>query len=145
MILIDTNVISELMRPQPAPQVLAWFATEDAATLHLSAVGEAELRRGAAKLPAGQRRDLLIAQIDAMINEDFAGRVVPFDSNAAVAFAAIDAGRRDAGRPIAFADCQIAATARAHGATLATRNVADFEGCGVGVINPWNVGMTPAT
>lgn len=88
-------------------------------------------------LPPGKRRDLLVSQIDVMINEDFAGRIVPFDSRAAVAFAAIDAERRDAGLPISFADCQIAATARAHGATLATRNVADFEHCGIEVINPW--------
>ena len=109
--------------------------------LYLSAVGEAQLRRGAAILPPGQRRDLLVTQIEAMINEDFSGRVLPFDSAAARAFAAIDGDRRGAGRPITFADCQIAATARAHGATLATRNVTDFEGCGVEVINPWNVGM----
>lgn len=137
MILIDTNVISELMRAEPDPRVLAWFAVEDSSAFHLSAVGEAELRRGAAMLPPGKRRDLLTAQIDAMINEDFAGRIVPFDSRAAVAFAAIDADRRDAGLPISFADCQIAATARAHGASLATRNVADFQHCGIEVINPW--------
>ena len=137
MILIDTNVISELMRAEPDPRVLAWFAVEDSSAFHLSAVGEAELRRGAAMLPPGKRRDLLTAQIDVMINEDFAGRIVPFDSRAAVAFAAIDADRRDAGLPISFADCQIAATARAHGASLATRNVADFQLCGIEVINPW--------
>ena len=141
MIVIDTNVISEVMRAHPAPAVLAWFGAQEARMLYLSAVGEAELRRGAAILPPGQRRDLLVTQIEAMINEDFSGRVLPFDSAAARAFAAIDGDRRGAGRPITFADCQIAATARAHGATLATRNVTDFEGCGVEVINPWNVGM----
>ena len=138
MILIDTNVISELMRPNPASVVLAWFGGQDAMALHLSAVGEAELRRGAAILPGGKRRDRLIAEIDAMIEEDFAGRVLPFDSAAAVAFAAIYLDRRNAGRPISVPDCQIAATARAHGAAMATRNVADFEGCGVEVVNPWN-------
>lgn len=137
LILIDTFVISEMMRPNPAPQVLAWFGSQDASTLYLSAVGEAELRRGAAILPAGKRRNLLIAQIDAMIAEDFAGRVMLFNSEAAVAFAAVDVDRRKAGRPITFADCQIAATARAHGAAIATRNVGDFEDCGVQVMNPW--------
>ncbi|MCT9000747.1 type II toxin-antitoxin system VapC family toxin [Chelativorans intermedius] len=137
MILIDTNVISELMRPNPAPAVLAWFGDQDAMALHLSAVGEAELRRGAAALPDGKRRERLIAEIDAMIAEDFAGRVLPFDSAAAKAFAAIFMDRRNAGRPISFTDCQIAATARAYGAAIATRNVADFEGCGVEVIDPW--------
>lgn len=98
MILIDTNVISELMRANPALAVLDWFGRQEASTLHLSAVGEAELRRGAAILPEGKRRDRLIAEIDAMVEEDFAGRVLPFDSEAAVAFAAIFADRRVAGR-----------------------------------------------
>lgn len=137
MILIDTNVISELMRPNPAPAVLAWCGMQDAVTLHLSAVGEAELRRGAAILPNGKRKVRLIAAIDAMIAEDFAGRVLPFDSAAAINFAAIFVDRRNSGRPISFPDCQIAATARAHGAAMATRNVADFEGCGIEVIDPW--------
>lgn len=137
MILIDTKVISELMRQNPAPAVLAWFGDEDAMALHLSAVGDAELRRGAAILPDGKRRDRLIAEIDAMITEDFAGRVLPFDSAAAKAFAAIVEDRRNAGRPSSIPDCQIAAIARAHGAAMATRNVADFEGCGVEVIDPW--------
>lgn len=137
MILIDTNVISELMRPSPAPAVLEWFGGQDTPALHLSAVGEAELRRGAAILPAGKRRDRLIVEIDAMIAEDFAGRVLPFDSAAAVAFAAIFVDRRNAGRPISFPDCQIAATARARDAAVATRNIADFEGCGIELIDPW--------
>lgn len=139
MILIDTNVISELMRPNPAPAVLAWFGGQDATALCLSAVGEAELRRGTASLPDGKRRDRLIAEIDAMIAEDFEGRVLPFDCAAAQAFAAIFVDRRNAGRPISFPDCQIAAIAYASGAAMATRNVADFEGCGVEVIDPWSV------
>lgn len=138
MILIDTNIISEIMRPNPSPAVLAWFGGQDTSALHLSAVGEAELRRSAAILPDGKRRDRLIAEIDAMIAEDFAGRVLPFDSVATQAFAVIFVDRRNAGRPISFPDCQIAATARAHGAAMATRNVADFEGCGIVVIDPWN-------
>ena len=137
MILLDTNVVSELMRPAPAGAVLAWFAAQDAADLYLSAIGEAELRRGAAMLPAGKRRDQLMATIDAMIAEDFAGRILPFDSNAAQAFVLVFLERRAAGRPISFADCQIAATARAQGAAIATRNTADFAGCGIAVIDPW--------
>jgi toxin FitB len=137
MILIDTNVVSELMRPTPSPAVLAWFGGQDARGLYLSAVAEAELRRGAAALPAGRRRDRLMAEINAMIEEDFSGRILPFDSAGAVAFAAIFVNRRDAGRPISFADCQIAATARAYGASVATRNVYDFDGCGIEVIDPW--------
>ena len=138
MILIDTNVVSELMRPTPARAVLDWFGAQDPTTLHLSAVSEAELRRGVAVLPEGRRRDALQAAVDAMVAEDFAGRVLPFDSAAAVAFAVIFAQRQAVGRPINFPDCQIAATARAHSGEVATRNVADFEGCGVEVADPWN-------
>lgn len=138
MILIDTNVVSELMRPVPAPAVLDWFGVEDPSALHLSAVSEAELRRGVAVLPEGRRRDALRAAIDAMVAEDFAGRVLPFDSAAAAAFALVFAKRQAAGRPISFADCQIAATARAHGAAVATRNARDFEGCKIDVLNPWD-------
>ncbi|MCA3337286.1 MAG: type II toxin-antitoxin system VapC family toxin [Roseomonas sp.] len=137
MILLDTNVVSELMRPAPSEAVLAWFAAQDAADLYLSAIGEAELRRGAAMLPAGKRRAQLMAAIDAMIAEDFAGRILPFDSAAAPAFVLVFLARRAAGHPISFADGQIAATARARGAAIATRNTADFAGCGIAVIDPW--------
>ena len=137
MILIDTSVICELMRPEPARTVLNWFAAHEPAALFLSAVSEAELRTGAAILPPGKRRDSLTASIDAMIKEDFAGRVLPFDSAAAKTYAAIAADRRAAGRPITEADCQIAAIARALGASMATRNVGDFEGCGIKIVDPW--------
>lgn len=137
MFLIDTNVISELMRAAPAPSVLDWFSTQDPSTLYLSAVTEAELRTGIAVLPAGQRREGLKAALDATIDEDFEGRILPFDTDAAKTYAEIAAGRRSAGRPIADADCQIAAIARATGMPVVTRNTRDFEGCGVDVINPW--------
>ncbi len=137
MILLDTNVVSELMRPAPTEAVLAWFAAQDAADLYLSAIGEAELRRGAAMLPAGKRQKQLQAAIDAMIAEDFAGRILPFDSAAAQAFVLVFLERRAAGRPISFADCQIAAIARARQAAITTRNTADFAGCGIAVIDPW--------
>jgi toxin FitB len=137
MILLDTNVISELMRPEPAQAVLDWFGQHDAAELFISAVTEAELRAGVAYLPKGQRRDRLQLAIDAMIDQDFQGRVLPFDTIAARPYAEIAARRRAAGRPIAEADCQIAAIARASDAPVATRNGKDFEGCGIGLINPW--------
>ena len=137
MILLDTNVVSELMRPEPDQAVLRWFANQASIDLYLSAIAEAELSRGAAMLPAGKRRDQLMAAIDAMIAEDFAGRILPFDSAAAQAFVLVFLERRAAGRPISFADCQIAATARAQGAAIATRNTADFAGCGIAVIDPW--------
>lgn len=138
MILLDTNVISELMRAEPAVAVLAWFGKTASASLFFSSIGEAELRTGAALLPAGERRDRLNAGIDAMIEEDFAGRLLSFDSAAAKAYAPIALARRRAGRPIMDADCQIAAIASANGAAVATRNVRDFEGCGVEVINRWH-------
>ncbi len=139
VILLDTNVVSELMRPKPAQAVLGWFAAQDSTKLFFSAASEAELRTGAAILPAGKRRDSLTATIDIMITEDFAGRVLPFDSAAAKAYAAIAASRRAAGQPIMEADCQIAAIARVRGAAVATRNVRDFEGCDIVIVDPFNV------
>ena len=138
MTLVDTNVISELMRPVPTPAVLAWFGRHAATGLYFSSVGEAELRRGAAILSAGNRRENLVAEINAMVSEDFADRVLPFDSAAAVAFAEIFAERQGVGRPIGFPDCQIAAIARSRGLQIATRNVRDFEDTGNRIVNPWN-------
>ena len=137
MIVIDTNVVSELMRPTPAPAVMAWFSGQDSAELYLTAVSEAELRAGVAILPAGRRRERLAAEVDAVVEQDFAGRVLPFDSAAARAYAAIAASRSSVGRPILEADCQIAAIARASDAAMATRNRADFGHCGIAVIDPW--------
>lgn len=136
MIILDTNVVSELLRPLPAPQVEAWLAAQEPAGVFLTAIGAAELRYGVAILPEGRRRDGLAAAIDGLLRDDFRDRVLPFDAAAATAFAAIAAGRRAAGA-IAQADGQIAAICRVHGAALATRNVRDFEGCGLAVIDPW--------
>jgi len=138
MILLDTNVVSELMRPRPSPHVEAWFGKQLAADLFISTISEAELRYGIALLPNGRRRDKLSAAIEAMLSEDFAGRILPFDSAAAIAYAVIAADRRAAGRPISQFDAQIAAIAKSRGAALATRNGPHFEGCGIEVINPWD-------
>ena len=135
--LVDTNLVSELIRTTPNLHVLNWFNRKDISQIYISAVGEAELRRGAAILPRGIRRDVLIATIDAMISEDFAGRVLPFDSAAAVVFAEISAIRRTDGRPIGFPDCQIAAIAKSRALSLVTRNIRDFTGIGIDLINPW--------
>lgn len=140
MIIVDTNVIAELMRSGPAEAVVEWFGEHGSGALFLSAVSEAELRTGIAILPEGKRRDRLAAAIDAVIEEDFAGRVLPFDSAAAKAYATIATARRAAGRPIMEADGQIAAIARAQGAAVATRNVGDFEGCGIEIVDPWRTG-----
>lgn len=137
MILLDTNVISELMRPAPSVTVENWIGAQPAASLFIAAITEAELRYGLALLPEGQRQRHLIFQAEAMLTEDFANRILPFDSAAAVAYAQIAAARRQAGRPIAQADAQIAAIALSRGAAVATRNVADFADCGIAVLNPW--------
>jgi len=137
VILLDTNILSELMRPAPAPAVEQWLAAQPDAGVFISAVTEAELRYGAALLPAGKKRTQLLAEIEGMLEEDFSGRVLPFDSLAAREFAKITSERRRSGTPISQADAQIAATARSRGASLATRNAQDFEGCGIEVVNPW--------
>lgn len=137
MILLDTNVLSELMRPAPAPAVETWVSAQPAAGIFISAITEAELRYGLALLPDGQRRRRLLVQAQAMLAEDFAGRILPFDSAAAEAYAPIAAARRLAGRPISQADAQIAAIAASRGAALATRNVTDFTDCGITILDPW--------
>ena len=137
MILLDTNVVSELMRPAPSPAVVSWVTRRDATTLFFSAVAEAELRLGVAIMHPGRRRDEIEAATEAMLREDFAGRILPFDSAAAHAYAAIAAAHRAAGRPVATADMQIAAIARSQDMAVATRNTRDFTGTGVDLTNPW--------
>lgn len=139
MILLDTNVLSELMRPRPDAAVSAWLADQPAADVFLSVIAEAELRYGVAILPAGRRRERLAAAVENMLQGEFARRILPFDGQAARLYAEIGAGRRAAGRPISHADCQMAAIARCRGAAIATRNTGDFQRCGVEVINPWAV------
>lgn len=144
MILLDTNVLSELMRPKPAPEVEVWVAGQPATALFISAITEAELRFGLALLPDGARREALAQAVEAVLAEDFAGRILPFDSSVAEAYAQIAADRRRSGRPISQFDAQIASTARSRNAPLATRNVGDFEGCGIQLIDPWRAIDRPA-
>lgn len=136
--LLDTNVLSELLRSQPAPPVLAWFAEQPPESLYLSAVTQAEMMLGARLLPAGKRRKALEMALVAMFAEDFAGRILPFDSAAVDAYVEIIGARRVMGRPIAQFDAQIAAIARRAGARLATRNTDDFQNCRVVLIDPWS-------
>lgn len=137
MILFDTNVLSELMRPLPELAVVRWIDTRPVASMFISAITEAELRYGAALLPSGKRQLALVDMIERLLALKFSDRILPFDSAAAVAYAQIASDRRQAGRPISMADAQIAAIARARGAVLATRNVLDFSDCGVAVVDPW--------
>jgi predicted nucleic acid-binding protein len=138
MIILDTNVLSELMRPKPSTHVAAWVAKQTATELFTTSITEAEIFYGIELLSRGKRREGLLAAAEAMFAEDLAGRVLGFESDAARAFSKIAVDRRSLGTPVSHADAQIAAIARVRRATLATRNVEDFEDCGVDVVNPWN-------
>lgn len=137
MILLDTNVISELVRPQPDPAVEAYLARQIRRSLFTAAVCIAEIRYGLARMPVGRRRDDLAKRVEAFLTGGFEPYVLPFDAACAALYGAIRAERESRGAPIEIEDAMITATALAHGAAVATRNVADFDGCGVTVINPW--------
>ena len=137
IIILDTNVISESLKPAPSRLVMEWQDKQEVDDLYITAVSEAELRLGVSIMPVGRRRSSLSSAIDTIIEKEFPGRVLPFDHAAARHFAEISAYRRAIGRPIRELDCQIVAIARACGAAVATRNVADFIECGVPIINPW--------
>jgi len=139
MIILDTNVISELLMPKPNPAVEAWLAEQPPASVFTTTITQAEIFYGLRLLPAGKRRGELEAAIAPIFREDFAGRVLPFDSEAADVYATLAVARRQAGRPIAHFDAQIAAIALSRAAAVATRNVADFGDIGLRLINPWTV------
>jgi|SRR5215813_326518 len=136
MIIVDTNVLSEEMKPVPAKPVHAWFRRQTPADLFTTAVCQAEILVGVAMLPDGRRKlDLETAALDVL--ELFTGRILPFDNTAAAAYAEIVASRQRIGRPINDFDAQIAAIARSYNMALATRNGSDFESIGLRVIDPW--------
>jgi predicted nucleic acid-binding protein len=137
MIVLDTNVLSELLRTAADPAVLQWVAAQVPGSIHTTAVTQAEMLYGARQLAVGKKQQQLLAGVTAMFNEDFAERVLPFDSDAADAYSRIAAERKRSGKPISQFDAQIAAITRANGGVLATRNVGDFKDCGIEVINPW--------
>jgi predicted nucleic acid-binding protein len=139
MFLLDTNILSAMMSAEPAPQVAAWISGQPATLLFTTAISQAEILSGLSVMPAGRRRLGLEAAARAMFLEDFEGRVLPFDMVAAVIYAEIFETRRRAGRPTATIDLMIASVARSQDAAVVTRNVSDFDGCGVAVINPWDV------
>ena len=138
MFVLDTNVVSELMRERPNPAVLGWMDNQLTGNLFVTSVTEAEIRTGIAILPEGERQRGLAAAAERLFGVFFAERILPFDSDSAQAYAMLAAERRAAGRPISQSDCQIAAIAYSRGASVATRDVGDFEGSGVEVINPWS-------
>lgn len=136
--LLDTNVLSELMRPEPSAAVLAWFQRHPQARHCISAVTQAEIMLGLERLPPGQRKDALHGAALAMFEADFADHILPFDTAAAHRYALIVSGRLSIGRPISTEDAQIAATALQHQLPLVTRNTRDFEHIpALQLINPW--------
>jgi predicted nucleic acid-binding protein len=137
VIVLDTNVLSEALKPVPSDTVLAWMAAEIPSSVFTTTITLAEVLYGVEALPPGKRRTRLLLAIEKMFAEEFAGRILPFDEDAARMFASIVASREAAGRPISQFDAMIAAIARSHRAAVATRNTADFERCGIPVVDPW--------
>ena len=138
MILLDTNVLSEFMRPAPAGEVVAWLDAQMSGQVWVCAVARAEIELGIALMPDGPRKSGLLRAAEAMFAEEFVGRCLPFDGAAATYYARIVAQRSRLGRPVSVEDAQIAAVALAHGQVLATRNERDFELIdGLSVVNPW--------
>jgi len=141
MILLDTNVISELWKVAPDPNVLTWIDAQSIETLYLSAIVVAELRFGLATMPGGKRRTIYQTRLEQEVLPAFAGRIVPFDLDASQAYADLMARATAAGRAIGKADGYIAATAAAHDFAIATRDVSPFKAAGLNVIDPWDTGM----
>lgn len=137
MILLDTNVISEVIKPQPSLVVLRWLAAQEPQAIFTTTITKAEILYGVETLPQGRRRVQLSVAVEKMLAQEFQGRILPFDDDAARAFAKIVAARDAVGRPISQFDAMIAAIARSRGASIATRNTADFERCAIPLINPW--------
>jgi len=136
VILLDTNVVSEIMRTAPTPAVINWLSGLER-ELYSSTITLAEILYGVELLPVSKRRTELLAGAEKMLTRVLVGRILAFDGAAARSFAHLASERRRLGRPISELDAQIAAIAQVHNATLATRNIADFEGCGIRLVNPW--------
>jgi toxin FitB len=137
VILLDTNVVSELMKPDVDAAVAAFIASKLIAELFLPSLVVAEIRYGIGRLPAGRRRDELEQDFEAFLQAGFASRILPFDAACAQGYATARIAREQAGRPVQIQDALIGGVALVHGAPLATRNIADFEGYGLSLINPW--------
>ena len=138
MIVLDTNILSEALKPAPADTVLRWLAAQTPAAVFTTTITLAEILYGLEVLPVGKRRLRLLTAVEKMFAEQFDGHILSFDEDAARLFASIAASRFAAGRPISQPDAMIAAIARSHNAAVATRNTDDFERCGIQVVNPWS-------
>jgi predicted nucleic acid-binding protein len=137
MIVLDTNVLSALMRPEPEPQVLRWLDAQPESSIWTTTITLMELRYGLQTMPAGRRRDQMTVEFEAVLREDIDGRYLPFDTAAAEQAAELLARRKALGRPVDFRDAMIAGIVLASRATLATRNTAHFADASITVINPW--------
>lgn len=137
MIILDTNVVSEPLKPSPNAAVLDWLNAQEPQTLFITAINQAELLAGVETMPDGRRRDALAHSLSTQVLALFDGRVLPFDAKAAEVFAELSVEAQRQGNTMGFADCAIASIARAHGFAVATRNVKDFQGAGIEVIDPW--------
>ena len=137
MIVLDTNVLSEALKPAPARTVLGWLAAQAPAAVFTTTITVAEILYGIEVLPVGKRRVRLLSAVEKMFAEQFDERILPFDEEAARQFAGIAASRAAAGRPISQFDAMIAGIARSHRAAVATRNTSDFDRCGIRLIDPW--------
>jgi predicted nucleic acid-binding protein len=145
LIVLDTNVLSELIRATPAPAVMAWARAQDAATIVTTAVCEAELLFGVAAMAEGCRRTALTRAVEAILGTVLGGRVLPFDRAAARIYGELASESRRSGRSVDVADLQIAAVARArNAAAIATRNTRHFVGCGIALVDPWLAGAPSA-
>jgi predicted nucleic acid-binding protein len=139
-ILLDTNVVSELMRTQPEQAVMEWFTKRTGDMFYVSAITQAEIMLGIALLPAGKRRTALATAADGMFSQDFAGRCLPFEAACTLHYATIVSGRRQAGLAISTEDAQIASIAVTHGYPLATRTIKDFlQIDGLTLYDPWKI------
>jgi hypothetical protein len=137
VIVLDTNVVSELMKLEPAEPVLRWMDDHPAVLLYVTSITQAEILYGIRLLPRGRRRDGVERAAVDMFEREFEGRMLGFDGGSAEPYADIAVARRRSGRPISTLDAQIAAIARVHGASLATRNLTDLEGCGIDLVDPF--------
>ena len=138
MIILDTNVVSELMRSDADAQVMAWVDRHPGDQVFITAVTAAELLYGVTRLPDGRRKQVLVTKVRDLIVEDFDDQVLPFSSDSAHHYAEIIASRERSGKPISMADAQIAAICRQYDLALGTRNTKDFADTGIRVLNPWD-------
>lgn len=137
MIVLDTNVVSEILKPAPSDMVVHWLASQESSSVFTTVITQAEILYGIEVLPQGRRRQRLSGVVEDIFRLDFERRILFFDEDSGRQYARIRASRKAVGRPIPQLDAMIAAIARVHRAAVATRNTADFEHCGIRLINPW--------